>query len=154
MTDDALLAFAMKNGTITYAARMYAVKTLFEASARAIGKAALIGALLFFLVTAGLDAGLWMMGFTAKGITRRSTAAMIQSTFPLISGGFLFKWAQRMGMTRALFNPKFAALGAILGALAAACGNSVVVSSDWQLFGVLLEKNLFDDDVRRMLAGM
>eukprot|EP00429_Kryptoperidinium_foliaceum_P049793 CAMPEP_0176106762 /NCGR_PEP_ID=MMETSP0120_2-20121206/53576_1 /TAXON_ID=160619 /ORGANISM="Kryptoperidinium foliaceum, Strain CCMP 1326" /LENGTH=202 /DNA_ID=CAMNT_0017440885 /DNA_START=83 /DNA_END=691 /DNA_ORIENTATION=- len=153
MTDDALLVFAMKYGTITNEARMHAVKLLFEASAGTVGKATLIGALLFFLVTAGPAAGLWMLGFTAKGIASGSIAATIQSTFPLISGGSLFAWAQSMGATGAFFFPKLGALGAGLGAWAAAGGSSLVVSSDWQLFGVLLEKNLFDDNLRRILAG-
>mmetsp|Transcript_126739 Transcript_126739/g.354870 ORF Transcript_126739/g.354870 Transcript_126739/m.354870 type:complete len:205 (+) Transcript_126739:3-617(+) len=149
LTDSELVQRAMQEKCITTAARLHAVRLLFDG--RSVGKATLVGVVFFFLVFTGPVVGLKLLGFSAAGIVKGSVAASIQATFPLISSGSWFAMAQSASATGAVWFPMTSAVVGGLGSWITLGGEKLMITSDWQLFGLVLKYSLVDDTLRDLL---
>jgi len=135
--DDALVDRALKAGVVDMHVRMHALRRFFESGM--VNKVTLMALTVGFLVYAGPTAGLYALGFTPIGPAAGSVAALIQSTFPYVTAGSWFAWAQSVSMTGAAWLPGY---GLLSGAATWACSvaRQGCLMSDSQMFELLLQK--------------
>eukprot|EP00437_Effrenium_voratum_P012679 CAMPEP_0181452548 /NCGR_PEP_ID=MMETSP1110-20121109/29263_1 /TAXON_ID=174948 /ORGANISM="Symbiodinium sp., Strain CCMP421" /LENGTH=204 /DNA_ID=CAMNT_0023576833 /DNA_START=244 /DNA_END=858 /DNA_ORIENTATION=+ len=91
------IAWAVETVSDEAQLRLAQLKELYETPG--VSRWLFISATVAFLVTTGPVIGLKVLGFTATGVVKGSLAATIQSTFPSVTAGAWFAWAQSAAAT-------------------------------------------------------
>lgn len=146
--DDAtLIQEALQKVAVDNELRLHALKLLFSDPAR-VGSLTLQCSVLFFLVAVGPALGLKLLGFKATGIAAGSIAASIQSTFPLITAGSWFAWAQSLGAMAGSWGSGVLCWKTGLGAASCLTAGSF---RDRKLLEEVLKHGLMDEKMRELL---